>query len=898
MAALVSEGRLSDRVALSLGDRLSRAEQAAAEGSEERTIGYLSHFIARAKNQIKGDEDDVTVRDLLVEHAETLTQHYQELEDAENAQAASPDAMLERDRANGTLTPEQYARHAIYRWFEPTNVPSQYRPQQPAETADLTVPLAAAFQNFFELDPVVQAEIQDYLTPGDPRALPQEPLTEEEFDAAVALVRDMDQDDDEASSQESNRISQRSAQSLAPSKLGTLLCDDDLLDWFLPYGIPLACRYVTPLAEFHYVPQNVNSKHGLDQNADLVDAKYRLAPAGGPNGIPDELDAIALAYYQAATTYKDLNFGAPPLGSPLPPIKVVIGDLDGGGMSLPVIDTFAIDKNSSVYLTRHELFHQYQYRYFKARDLAVFAAEYFGNSYSSTPWWLEATAEWAAHKAEDAATGRARSAQPFTKARHAYAKKLDDHLGNPSAALTRYAPPSGIYKPQYGSFIFAEYLEQRFGAGIVEETWQATVDRRPFFFNHRAIDAIAETVTKRGATLSEVVADYHRANYTITNSYRETHRHNWVSELSGFDERPDRDRVRVHVGGATSSGTVTVNAGGAFYLDIEQGQGPPQGMVATVTLDAAQSGPATEHFAAQMVRFDKGGHPKQCPQQSGNSTILQGTASKKSTQVALTAACPTTTVIVSHTGAQEWGSLTGGNRSRLTVTYSITVRPASILVAGVGDTSSGLDAGDIGGLVSGLESAGFQVVRATGLPRDLTPYAQVWWMGEWVSGPGEVPLDKANRDLLVSYVKQGGSLFLTGEWGCCPLMNAGVTDIINSVVPTTDTVLTVGGDTPAVVAPVYAGAPGALATYPHLLDSWTGNGVGHLLNVPRRNRFVTSEPNGDGLVFAAAWDNHEVTGGGRLVVMMDMNWHGGMIRGENWTKVAENIGAFLAGSGG
>jgi hypothetical protein len=88
MSAYVDAGRLNSRVQASLADRLDKAAAGAAVGSEVRAISYLEQFVARAKNQIKGDADDLAVRNTLVAMAEELIAKYQAIEDEENAGGA------------------------------------------------------------------------------------------------------------------------------------------------------------------------------------------------------------------------------------------------------------------------------------------------------------------------------------------------------------------------------------------------------------------------------------------------------------------------------------------------------------------------------------------------------------------------------------------------------------------------------------------------------------------------------------------------------------------------------------------------------------------------------------------------------------------------------------------
>jgi amidase len=76
MNAYVASGRLNARVAASLGDRLQRASTGANEESEVVAIRNLEQFVMRARNQIKGDAQDVAVRDDLIGQADRLLAYY------------------------------------------------------------------------------------------------------------------------------------------------------------------------------------------------------------------------------------------------------------------------------------------------------------------------------------------------------------------------------------------------------------------------------------------------------------------------------------------------------------------------------------------------------------------------------------------------------------------------------------------------------------------------------------------------------------------------------------------------------------------------------------------------------------------------------------------------------
>jgi L-asparaginase len=72
IAGYVAEGRLNEAVAASLGDRLTRAADAFAAGSEQAAIGFLRQLVDRASSQVRGDADDSAVRADLVRRAQLL----------------------------------------------------------------------------------------------------------------------------------------------------------------------------------------------------------------------------------------------------------------------------------------------------------------------------------------------------------------------------------------------------------------------------------------------------------------------------------------------------------------------------------------------------------------------------------------------------------------------------------------------------------------------------------------------------------------------------------------------------------------------------------------------------------------------------------------------------------
>lgn len=78
---------LPAHVSRSLGDRLQRAASAADAGSEKSAVALLEQFVARARNQVRGDAQDATVSADLVAQARELIAFLQRLDDVEDGLA-------------------------------------------------------------------------------------------------------------------------------------------------------------------------------------------------------------------------------------------------------------------------------------------------------------------------------------------------------------------------------------------------------------------------------------------------------------------------------------------------------------------------------------------------------------------------------------------------------------------------------------------------------------------------------------------------------------------------------------------------------------------------------------------------------------------------------------------
>jgi hypothetical protein len=141
-------------------------------------------------------------------------------------------------------------------------------------------------------------------------------------------------------------------------------------------------------------------------------------------------------------------------------------------------------------------------------------------------------------------------------------------------------------------------------------------------------------------------------------------------------------------------------------------------------------------------------------------------------------------------------------------------------------------------------------------------------------------------------------LFLTGEWnGCCsnPDNDVAVQHVFDALVVTVGG-LQLGPDTgQGPIGSVNTGAIDGLATTPNNLSTLTVAAAGTMssTNINPSN-FLFTDGNGNGIV--GAWDNRDVTGGGRLAIVMDTNWVANAYENPNTVPgIVQNLAYFLSG---
>jgi hypothetical protein len=162
-----------------------------------------------------------------------------------------------------------------------------------------------------------------------------------------------------------------------------------------------------------------------------------------------------------------------------------------------------------------------------------------------------------------------------------------------------------------------------------------------------------------------------------------------------------------------------------------------------------------------------------------------------------------------------------------------------------------------------------------------------------------MPLDDVDSARLVTFVENGGGLFLTGERPCCEDLNQADGTIVNLVEPSMN--VQVGGlgdvcncNSPL---PINATAVNGVATRPFTLTTWTPAYPGGLSNVATSNIFSSyADGSGGAITTGAIWGQSQTVGGGRLAILMDVNWLEPTWADETTApQVAQNLALFLSG---
>ncbi|MEE8602903.1 hypothetical protein [Euzebya tangerina] len=409
--------------------------------------------------------------------------------------------------------------------------------------------------------------------------------------------------------------------------------------------------YQTALSRFECVATD-GAASGLQQLSAQSSASpdpqfrvfYTVGQTGVPgddqdgNGRPDLIDLVLAEANRAWTHYVSLGYQ-----EPSKTVEIVMNPLmlPGAGLSLPSLvpgsrPAIYLDTDPNrvgPYLVHHELFHQFQYSYLGLPDLVA--------NFDNGTWWREATAEWAAHQVE--------KIHPDADVRDAnrYATNIRHALSAPEREFDRSTELVG--GAEYGSFLVAEFIEDRFGIDAVRETWEtlgeAIVPRRPS-------DVIYDLWETDGAGFDQELHEYREWAYVLTGRLPDgtTNRGlgfddpdvdlpqdtSWRRELAtsgsptadGSESRPAR---QTHVVSADRSVSVTkdLRNTGTLYADLELPTGGG-------TLSIGTSGDLGS-LTATLLAFDQ--YPRLCQNPlavavDGSANITVGTSCTMATLVA------------------------------------------------------------------------------------------------------------------------------------------------------------------------------------------------------------------------------------------------------------------------
>lgn len=433
------------------------------------------------------------------------------------------------------------------------------------------------------------------------------------------------------------------------------------------------------------------------------------------NDVPDAIDTISASLLKSRDTY--LSDGYRPFETPQQ-VAVHANAAVLPGFGGPYVVQVRHDGQFH-YLPRHELFHLFQYQYLEELDFGVD----FLDGDSEINWWMEASAEWAAHRVGEAIEDEGASPQEAGE----YARFLADFLGRPSEQLDRW---DGFKAPRsYGSFILAGYLEETFGAEVFEEIWAGIAQN-----GGKPILAMGDEFLERDTSWEAVLAGFAAANYWLTHPqlpYTDTDEASlWRNRLS-IDPRTDGDGERgdlalylarparatwLMVENVPVTATATVQGGGSSYFDLA----PPAGGQGILEVEV-DTDPGIS-LSAQFIPFRV--YPDTCQEPLTLFLYQEADNSWHGTEnIVVDNDCYFATLVITNPDP-------AGSERTATWQATFTEAPAPNLAFELGNLT-GWTADPI------APTTGFEV-RADGAPEASDPYAAHIILGEASSVPEQL----------------------------------------------------------------------------------------------------------------------------------------------------------------
>ena len=633
---------------------------------------------------------------------------------------------------------------------------------------------------------------------------------------------------------------------------------------------------------------------GKNATVDLTDESPR-------NGVPDEAETILKSTEEAWNTYvitlgyrrpegKTHVFTRSPLllpgksGIALPEVPLSWFQVLPPSIHLAE-DNATSDHDDRRYLARHEVFHIVQYRYIPVpvftispirTDLAAVVAAVFWNI-RGINWWMEATAEWGAHQAMFNY-----SVPPPASTQ--YARHLGSLFATPEEEITFSDGLAGAR--QYGTFLLAEWLEERYGPEFIRRSWENVADDVNNFID--SYSDLEDTFSDYGESIAAELIEFWVSAYQLCDdeepSWLDTSVHiadddTWTWCNSYLEKLPadpisplPRPAHRSLALAPSAAESVDVKGGGAGFVELVR---PLPNATYEVDVTIVASGDDDMDIEARLL------HWAESPNDRCSTDVVLASAGEAVTRrITVSPTCPNVTVLA---GNRNYGDDTA---VKISVLVKATVVPGvasdRVLIVGSDPYASAARSD----LWSALYEAGYTMTAAEVLPADLSPYGQVWWVDL-----KPIPSDQATR--LVDFVKTGRGLYLTGERPCCETLNDSAEAVVNALLNVGP--IQVGGLGDAAYCtcplPVNQDVIGGLATTPNAVSQWQPSAPGAIGNVASRNVLTYANDR----VTGAAWAADDVVGGGRVVVLMDINWLQQGFRSASWTGLAENIALFLSG---
>jgi Tol biopolymer transport system component len=420
------------------------------------------------------------------------------------------------------------------------------------------------------------------------------------------------------------------------------------------------CTYTTPEFEFVYSTEEYNGGvPDVDSDGDQV---------------PNAVETMEASFRDALVRYRNMGYVDPfDTGSRLRiHLYRYIGQATPGYAPPPGApgDGIYIDANETGYLPRHELSHAIQWQY------ADSSLDYF--SRFGTALWAEATAEWAADK----------SSPPGDLEPQRYARALPDFLGEPFTHLN-HADWNDDDSREYGAFLLAKYLEQKYDADIIRRSWVRVGPGGDGLGALEALDEVLKTQYDVTNGLSAEINDFWERNYLLKatpDGYTDPDLTFWRTILNDDPRttgdgaegpesaaRPFHTQMRL-VGGREVTQQTLVERGGAFYVDLVHDLRRP----ALINIRVANRelfGQLTNGAVnVKLLSFERDNFPNLCPTGTTNITLVSGVASQP---VELDESCEFSTLMITNVAPINGEPMV----QDISVKYDAGVSPGDVFVS-------------------------------------------------------------------------------------------------------------------------------------------------------------------------------------------------------------------------